>query len=120
MLEGLPKDSLFMKDTQDENLTPPPDGNYKTSGASGEPVAATKAQVDFIHKMMVGIVVVLFLAFFGFLISLGGAIVTKQSERKATYEDLRNKVFEQNYRIEKQSERIDGLTQELRLNRFVK
>lgn len=77
---------------------------------AGESVSgATKADVDLLKYLMVGVIIVLFTAFVGIFISFIQQSIDAQAQKQATYEQLKDRVTEQNIKIDLLSKQVESL-----------
>lgn len=77
----------------------------KPSGAS--PPSAPKADVDFLKWLMVGVVLVMGIA-------IGGLLTNELAQKQSSYESLKNRVSDQNTKIEILTKEIENLNETVR------
>jgi len=96
------------------SLTASPNAAPSTSGGQtpekGDPFSDLKETVHFIMAVLfVGFGALLVTVIFGF----GGWYMTYTAEKQATYEDLKDKVMEQNFIIQEQQKDLNRITEYL-------
>lgn len=67
----------------------------ETKGLGGIPVA-----VKFLHEIVIALVVVLFVGFAGMFVAVATMFVTAWNEDRSAQQDLRDKIIEQNTKID--------------------
>jgi hypothetical protein len=65
------------------------------------PVSGESLKMRMLYEIVVGIVVVLFLGFAGMFVATTAMLVDSWKSDKATQEDLRDKILEQNFKIDR-------------------
>jgi len=87
---------------------PTPEELQQQAQTTGEDIEKIKRQLKKTDLIMMGIIIVLFIGFVGVAIALGGIVVDTFRSREASYQDLVNKINEQDVKI-------DLLFEELRI-----
>lgn len=81
-------------------VIPPPEGaNIGTDGENTN-AQAVPTMVKYIHEIVVGLVIVLFIGFTGMFVAVAAMFITSWNEDKTVQKDLRDKVIEQNTKID--------------------
>lgn len=79
---------------------PTPEESQKQVQSAGEDIAKIKKDLQKTDLIMIGIIIVLFIGFFGVAVALGGIIVDNLRSREASYQDLVNTINEENNKID--------------------
>lgn len=79
---------------------PPPEGAKNTNYGENTNTQSIPKMVKFTHEIVVGLVVVLFIGFAGMFVAVSTMLWDSWNNKSSNYEILKNKVEEQNYKID--------------------
>lgn len=82
-----------------------------TSPPSGQTPAKAE-DVDLLKWLMIGVVIVLLVGFAAAFISIGGYVVQSEASKQGTYQNLVDKISEQNRKIDNLTEKIQTISNE--------
>jgi hypothetical protein len=97
----------------DGNITPAPPAPPSAERLAGEPITQPgQSQLNKLFQdIILGVIIVMFIGFAGAFIAVGGMIVNYESQRQATFEEMKDQVTAQNAKIDNLSTKIEILLQ---------